>query len=80
MTGEKLDAEAFLRVLALRVPQYGNALMIIKQQLEQKIIEKNLQLGEQYCVGKCRKKDNQGGEFEVACIMLKNGIGCNTDI
>lgn len=61
MTGEKFDAEAFLRVLALHVPQYGNILMIIKQQLEQKIIEKNLQLGEQYCVGKCRKKDNQGG-------------------
>lgn len=46
MTGEKFDAEAFLRVLALHVPQYGNILMIIKQQLEQKIIEKNLQLGE----------------------------------
>lgn len=38
--GESADAEAFLRELAQRVPQHGDKLMTIAQQLEQKGIEK----------------------------------------
>lgn len=38
--GETSDAEAFVRELAQRVPQHGDALMTIAQQLEQKGIEK----------------------------------------
>ena len=37
---EAADAEAFVRELAQRVPQHGDALMTIAQQLEQKGIEK----------------------------------------
>ncbi|VEN47780.1 unnamed protein product [Callosobruchus maculatus] len=43
--GETSDAEAFVRELAQRVPQHGDALMTIAQQLEQKGIEKGIQLG-----------------------------------
>lgn len=43
--GETADAEAFVRELAQRVPQHGDALMTIAQQLEQKGIEKGIQLG-----------------------------------
>lgn len=43
--GETADAEAFVRELAQRVPQHGNALMTIAQQLEQKGIEKGIQPG-----------------------------------
>ncbi len=35
--GETADAEAFVRELAQRVPQHGDALMTIAQQLEQKV-------------------------------------------
>ncbi|AAC82724.1 putative transposase [Yersinia pestis biovar Mediaevalis str. K1973002] len=49
--GESADSEAFVRELAQRVPQHGDALMTIAQQLEQKGIEKGIekgiQLGEQ---------------------------------
>jgi len=45
--GETSDAEALVRELAQRVPQHGDALMTIVQQLEQKGIEKGIQLGEQ---------------------------------
>jgi predicted transposase/invertase (TIGR01784 family) len=41
--GETSDAEAFVRELAQRVPQHGDALMTIAQQLEQKGIEKGIQ-------------------------------------
>lgn len=39
--GESADSEAFVRELAQRVPQHGDALMTIAQQLEQKGIEKD---------------------------------------
>ncbi|KZP65726.1 hypothetical protein A3462_05885 [Enterobacter bugandensis] len=45
--GETSDAEALVRELAQRVPQHGDALMTIVQQLEQKGIEKGIRLGEQ---------------------------------
>ncbi|KYP87566.1 hypothetical protein WB91_20855, partial [bacteria symbiont BFo1 of Frankliniella occidentalis] len=43
--GETLDAEAFVRELAQRVPQHGDELMTIAQQLEQKGIEKGIEQG-----------------------------------
>jgi predicted transposase/invertase (TIGR01784 family) len=41
--GESSDAQAFIRELALRLPQHEDELMTI----EQKGIEKGIQLGEQ---------------------------------
>lgn len=38
--GETSDAKAFVRELVQRLPQHGDALMVIAQQLEQKGIEK----------------------------------------
>ncbi|EAV3606166.1 IS3 family transposase [Salmonella enterica] len=72
--GETSDAEAFVRELAQRVPQHGDALMTIAQQLEQKGIEKGIekgiQLGEQRGIEK--------GKLEVARTMLRNGIDRST--
>ena len=74
--GETADAEAFVRELAQRVPQHGDALMTIAQQLEQKGIEKGIQLGEQRGIEKGRNE----GKLEVARTMLQNGIDRNTVI
>ncbi|MBW5824456.1 Rpn family recombination-promoting nuclease/putative transposase [Yersinia kristensenii] len=72
--GESADSEAFVRELAQRVPQHGDALMTIAQQLEQKGIEKGIekgiQLGEQRGIEK--------GKLEVARTMLQNGLDRNT--
>ena len=73
-TGETSDAEAFVRELAQRVPQHGDALMTIAQQLEEKGIEKGIQLGEQRGIEKGRNE----GKLEVARTMLENGIDRNT--
>jgi predicted transposase/invertase (TIGR01784 family) len=59
--GETSDAEAFARELAQRVPQHGDALMAIAQQLEQK----GIQLG--------RQEGRNEGKLEVARTMLQNG-------
>jgi len=64
--GESADYEAFVRELARRVPQHGDALMTIAQQLEQKGLEKGIQLGE------------QRGKLEVARTMLQNGLDRDT--
>ncbi|MEN4758119.1 Rpn family recombination-promoting nuclease/putative transposase [Pantoea agglomerans] len=76
--GETSDAEAFVRELAQRVPQHGDALMTIAQQLEQKGIEKGrvegLQLGEQRGIVKGRNEGKLEGKLEVARTMLENGI------
>ncbi|BEO69124.1 hypothetical protein SMQE31_46320 (plasmid) [Serratia marcescens] len=72
--GETDDAEAFVRQLAQRVPQHGDTLMTIAQQLEQKGIEKGRQegiaLGEQRGIEK--------GKLEVARTMLDNGLDRST--
>ena len=74
--GETSDAEAFVRELAQRVPQHGDALMTIAQQLEQKGIEKGraegIQLG--------RLEGRNEGKLEVASAMLQNGIDRSTVI
>lgn len=76
--GETSDAEAFVRELAQRGPQHGDALMTIAQQLEQKGIEKGraegLQLGEQRGIAKGERE----ATLKIARTMLQNGIDRNT--
>lgn len=71
--GETSDAEAFVRELAQRVPQHGDALMIIAQQLEQKGIEKGIQLGEQRGI----EKGEREATLKIVRTMLQNGIDRN---
>lgn len=68
--GESADSEAFVRELAQRVPQHGDALMTIAQQLEQNGIQKGIQLG--------RQEGRNEGKLEVARTMLQNGLDRNT--
>ena len=56
--GETPEAEAFLRELARRVPQHGETLMTIAEQLEQNGIKKGVEMGKR----------------EVALTMLQNGL------
>ncbi len=72
--GETADAEAFVRELAQRVPQHGNALMTIAQQLEQKGIEKGIQPGRQ----EGRSEGEREATLKIARTMLQNGIDRNT--
>jgi len=71
--GETADAETFIRELASRVPQHGEELMTIAQQLEQKGRvegrEEGIQLGEQ--------RGQASGIRTVACKMLQHGIDYN---
>ncbi|MFP3527779.1 Rpn family recombination-promoting nuclease/putative transposase, partial [Pantoea sp. SIMBA_072] len=53
-----------------RVPQHGDALMTIAQQLEQNGIQKGIQLG--------RQEGRNEGKLEVARTMLQNGLDRNT--
>ncbi|MEB1002607.1 Rpn family recombination-promoting nuclease/putative transposase, partial [Citrobacter freundii] len=78
--GETSDAEAFVRELAQRVPQHGDALMTIAQQLEQKGIEKGIQLGEQRGIEKGRSEGERQATLKIARTMLQNGIDRNTVI
>ncbi|MBK0167508.1 Rpn family recombination-promoting nuclease/putative transposase, partial [Klebsiella sp. S69] len=63
---------------AQRVPQHGDALMTIAQQLEQKGIEKGraegLQLGEQRGI----EKGEREATLKIARTMLQNGIDRST--
>lgn len=84
--GESADSEAFVRELAQRVPQHGDALMTIAQQLEQKGIEKGrmegrmegrqegIQLGEQRGI----EKGGREATLKIARTMLQNGLDQNT--
>ncbi|MBD8212662.1 Rpn family recombination-promoting nuclease/putative transposase, partial [Erwinia persicina] len=84
------DAEAFVRELAQRVPQHGDALMTIAQQLEQKGIEKGIekgraeglklgeQLGEQRGIEKGRTEGERETTLKIARTMLQNGMDRNT--
>ncbi|CAM3617186.1 hypothetical protein SB6411_03202 [Klebsiella spallanzanii] len=76
--GETADAEAFVRELALRVPQHGDALMTIAQQLEQKGIEKGIQLGKQRGIEKGRSEGERQATLKIARTMLQNGIDRST--
>ncbi|MGF7957130.1 ISNCY family transposase, partial [Klebsiella pneumoniae] len=80
--GETSDAEAFVRELAQRVPQHGDALMTIAQQLEQKGIEKGIQQGIEQGIQLGEQRGIEKGEREatlkIARTMLQNGIDRNT--
>lgn len=85
-TGEAADAEAFVRELAQRVPQYGDELMTIAQQLEQRGLEKGIQLGEQRGIEKGlqlgeqkgRKEGERDATMKMALSMLQNGLDRTT--
>jgi len=68
--GETADAEAFIRELALRVPQHGDELMTIAQQLEQKGIMQGMQQGMQ----QGRQEGREEGIRTVAHTMLQQGM------
>jgi len=72
--GETLAVEAFIQELARRVPQHGDALMTIAQQLEQKGIQKGIERGIQ--LG--RQEGRNEGKREVARTMLQNGLDLST--
>lgn len=75
--GETDDAEAFVRNLAQRVPQHEEALMTIAQQLEQKGIEKGIQLGEQKGIEKGMQLGELKSRIDIAEKLLKNGMALN---
>ncbi|YCI30649.1 Rpn family recombination-promoting nuclease/putative transposase [Erwinia sp. PK3-005] len=68
--GETADSEALVRELAQRVPQHGDALMTIAEQLEQKGIEKGIEKGIQ--LG--RQQGRNEGKLEVARSLLEMGM------
>lgn len=76
--GESADYEAFVRELAQRVPQHGDALMTIAQQLEQKGIEKGRLEGIRIGEEKGRNEGKVEGKLEVARTMLQNGLDRST--
>ncbi|MCT4708714.1 Rpn family recombination-promoting nuclease/putative transposase [Enterobacteriaceae bacterium H11S18] len=80
--GESADSEAFVRELAQRVPQHGDALMTIAQQLEQKGIEKGIEQGIEQGIEKGiqlgEQRGIEKGKLEVARTMLQNGIDRST--
>ncbi|SUB71719.1 Putative transposase, YhgA-like [Pluralibacter gergoviae] len=76
--GESADSEAFVRELAQRVPQHGDALMTIAQQLEQKGIEKGRLEGIRIGEEKGRNEGKVEGKLEVARTMLQNGLDRGT--
>ncbi len=67
--GETVDAETFIRELASRIPQHGDELMTIAQQLEQKGIEKGIEKG--ILLGE------KSGIRTVASKMLQRGVDYN---
>ncbi|MEV9348629.1 Rpn family recombination-promoting nuclease/putative transposase, partial [Klebsiella pneumoniae] len=80
--GESANAEAFVRELALRVPQHEEELMTIAQQLEQKGIEKGIEQGIQKGIQKGIQLGEQRGiekgereaSLKIARTMLANGL------
>ncbi len=72
--GETPDVEAFIQELALRVPQHGDALMTIAQQLEQKGMQKGFEKG----IQTGRHEGRNEGKREVARTMLQHGLDRTT--
>ena len=72
--GESADSPAFVRELAQRVPQHGDALMTIAQQLEQKGIEKGIEKGRMEGRTEGIQLGEQKGKLEVARSLLKMGM------
>ncbi|MBG6244676.1 ISNCY family transposase [Candidatus Symbiopectobacterium sp. 'North America'] len=64
--GNAIDAQAYLRQLAQRVPQHGDELMTIAEQLEQKGIEKGIEKGVE--------KGQREATLKIASELLHNGV------
>lgn len=75
--GETSDAEAFVRQLAQRVPQHGDTLMTIAQQLERKGMEKGFQLGRQEGRQEGHSEGERDAKLKIARAMLQNGFDRN---
>lgn len=71
--GETADAEALVRELAHRVPQHGDALMTIAQQLEQKGMEKGMEKGIQLGREEGRSEGEREATLKIARTMLQSG-------
>ncbi|QNH53272.1 MULTISPECIES: hypothetical protein [Erwiniaceae] len=90
--GETADAGAFIRELALRVPQHKDELMTIAQQLEQKGRQEGRLEGRQEGRLEGRLEGRQEGREEglregvqeaslrIARNLLKNGMGIQSVI
>lgn len=90
--GESADHEAFVRELAQRVPQHGDALMTIAQQLAQKGIQKGIEegiekgraegieLGERRGLEIGRSEGKRKAALEIARTMLQKGLELKTII
>ncbi|MGQ6548432.1 Rpn family recombination-promoting nuclease/putative transposase [Serratia sp. IR-2025] len=76
--GETSDAEAFVRQLAQRVPQHGDTLMTIAQQLEQKGIERGIEKGIQLGRQEGHSEGERDATLKIARTMLQNGLDRNT--
>lgn len=72
--GETADAKAFVRELARRVPQHGDSLMTIAQQLEQIGIEQGRMEGIRLGMA----KGERAAKFKIARAMLQSGMDRHT--
>lgn len=68
--GNAADGESFIRNLARRVPQHGDALMTIAEQLEQKGMEKGRAEG--------RLEGEREATLKIARTLLQNGLDRGT--
>lgn len=64
------DAQSYVKQLALRVPQHGDELMTIAEQLEQKGIEKGIEKG--ILIGEQRGVEKAA--LKIARELLQNGV------
>lgn len=76
--GETADAEALVRELAYRVPQHGDVLMTIAQQLEQKGMEKGMEKGIQLGREEGRSEGEREATLKIARTMLQSGLDRET--
>ncbi|MCW2474459.1 Rpn family recombination-promoting nuclease/putative transposase [Candidatus Symbiopectobacterium sp. NZEC151] len=76
--GNTSNAEAYVRQLAQRVPQHGDELMTIAEQLEQKGIEKGIEQGIEKGIEQGIEKGSKEGRREatlnIARELLQNGV------
>ena len=68
--GESSDAKAFVRELAQRMPQQGDELMTIAEQLKQEGLEKGIEQG----IQPGRQEGRNEGKLEVARRLLEMGM------
>lgn len=76
--GEVSDAKTFVQELAQRVPQHGDALMTIAQQLEQIGLEKGIAQGRIEGKEIGLQQGRKSMQLRIALTMLKSGMDCNT--